>query len=175
MSKRRPPPTDESVRSGRLRQGRPRLPGRATTTRLPCSAGPARGDCGDLSKSIRSRLISSGSSPIHGCPILRRTIRKDMKETTEVRMHRRKGYQRVLSAHGNALEYDLPNWDAIAEAKAQIAGRVKEEEEQYHLHLQDSPETSRGWGPKCWSASGVTRTHCLTSCGTPVASGHERR
>ena len=38
------------------------------------------------------------SSPIHGCPILRKTIRKDMRETTAVRCRRRKGYRRVLSA-----------------------------------------------------------------------------
>ncbi len=37
---------------------------------------------------------------------------------------------------GDALEYDLPNWDAIAEAKALIAGKVKEERQEYHLHLQ---------------------------------------
>ena len=49
---------------------------------------------------------------------------------------------------GDALEYDLPNWDAIAEAKAQIAGRVKEEREQYHLHLQDLARDFARLGPE---------------------------
>ncbi|MGZ8453001.1 MAG: hypothetical protein ACXWZE_13000 [Candidatus Binatia bacterium] len=38
----------------------------------------------------------------------------------------------------DTLEYDLPNWDAIvAAAKASIAGRFKEEREQYHLTSKD--------------------------------------
>ena len=38
---------------------------------------------------------------------------------------------------GDALEYELPNWEAVNQAKAMISGRVKEERAQYHLHLQD--------------------------------------
>ena len=49
---------------------------------------------------------------------------------------------------GDALEYDLPNWDAIAEAKAVLAGRVKEEREQYHLHLQDLARDFARLGPE---------------------------
>jgi hypothetical protein len=49
---------------------------------------------------------------------------------------------------GDAFEYDLPNWDAIAEAKASIAGRVKEEREQYHLHLQDLARDFARLGPE---------------------------
>jgi len=49
---------------------------------------------------------------------------------------------------GDALEYDLPNWDAIAEVKASIAGRVKEEREQYHLHLQDLARDFARLGPE---------------------------
>ena len=53
-----------------------------------------------------------------------------------------------LVGSGDALEYDLPNWDAIAEAKAVLAGRVKEEREQYHLHLQDLARDFARLGPE---------------------------
>jgi len=49
---------------------------------------------------------------------------------------------------GDALEYDLPNWDAIAEAKAMLAGKVKEERQQYHLHLQDLARDFARLGPE---------------------------
>jgi len=49
---------------------------------------------------------------------------------------------------GDALEYDLPNWDAIAEAKAVLAGKVKEERQQYHLHLQDLARGFARLGPE---------------------------
>jgi hypothetical protein len=49
---------------------------------------------------------------------------------------------------GDALEYDLPNWDAISEAKALLASRVKEEREQYHLHLQDLANDFARLGPE---------------------------
>ncbi len=49
---------------------------------------------------------------------------------------------------GDALEYDLPNWDAIAEAKALLAGKVKEERQQYHLHLQDLARDFARLGPE---------------------------
>ena len=49
---------------------------------------------------------------------------------------------------GDALEYDLPNWDAIAEAKAVLAGKVKEERQQYHLHLQDLARDFARLGPE---------------------------
>src|SRR4030095_15194458 len=49
---------------------------------------------------------------------------------------------------GDALEYDLPNWDAIAEAKALLAGKVKEERQEYHLHLQDLARDFARLGPE---------------------------
>jgi hypothetical protein len=49
---------------------------------------------------------------------------------------------------GDALEYDLPNWDAIAEAKAVLAGKVKEERQEYHLHLQDLARDFARLGPE---------------------------
>src|SRR5581483_9085970 len=49
---------------------------------------------------------------------------------------------------GDALEYDLPNWDAIAEAKALIAGKVKEERQEYHLHLQNLARDFACLGPE---------------------------
>jgi hypothetical protein len=49
---------------------------------------------------------------------------------------------------GDALEYDLPNWNAIAEAKAVLAGKVKEERQQYHLHLQDLARDFARLGPE---------------------------
>ncbi len=49
---------------------------------------------------------------------------------------------------GDSLEYDLPTWDAIAEARALIAGRVKEEREQYHLHLQNLARDFARLGPE---------------------------
>ncbi len=49
---------------------------------------------------------------------------------------------------GDALEYDLPNWEAIGEARALIAGRVKEEREQYHLHLQGLARDFARLGPE---------------------------
>jgi hypothetical protein len=49
---------------------------------------------------------------------------------------------------GDSLEYDLPTWDAIAEARALIAGRVKEEREQYHLHLQSLARDFARLGPE---------------------------
>ncbi len=49
---------------------------------------------------------------------------------------------------GDALEYDLPNWEAIEEARALIAGRVKEEREQYHLHLQGLARDFARLGPE---------------------------
>ncbi len=49
---------------------------------------------------------------------------------------------------GDALEYDLPNWDAIAEARALIAGRVKEERQEYHLHLQGLARDFARLGPE---------------------------
>ena len=49
---------------------------------------------------------------------------------------------------GDALEYDLPNWDAIAAAKAVLAGKVKEERQEYHLHLQDLARDFARLGPE---------------------------
>lgn len=49
---------------------------------------------------------------------------------------------------GDALEYDLPNWDAIAEAKALLAGKVKEERQEYHLHLQGLARDFARLGPE---------------------------
>ncbi len=49
---------------------------------------------------------------------------------------------------GDALEYDLPNWDAISEAKAALADKVREERQQYHLHLQDLARDFARLGPE---------------------------
>jgi hypothetical protein len=49
---------------------------------------------------------------------------------------------------GDALEYDLPNWEAIAEARALLAGKVREERQEYHLHLQDLAKDFARLGPE---------------------------